>query len=54
MLKAHTKILSISGSRYLLLPNLLVNDSAFPFDENDKLTICIDGDTLYITDENAV
>ncbi len=39
MIKTKTRILKITTSRYILVPNIMFNDSQFPFNEDDKLQI---------------
>ena len=37
MIKGKTRIIMVGGSRYFLIPESLVNDSAFPFFKDSKL-----------------
>lgn len=45
MLKSKTKITSVGDSKYILIPYDVLNDSSFPFKEDEDLEINIVGDS---------
>lgn len=48
MLKEKTKITNVGGSKYFLIPESLLNDSAFPFKETRELTMEINKKEIII------
>ena len=48
MLKSKTTIVMVGGSRRLLIPVSLLNDSAYPFTDNDELEMIIVGDKIVV------
>ena len=48
MLKGKTKITQVGESKYILIPYSMMNDSAFPFNEEDELNIEIKGSKIVI------
>ena len=47
MIKGKTKITTVGGSKYILIPESLFNDSAFPFRE-EELDIEIVSDKIIV------
>lgn len=52
MLEGKTKITLIGNSRYLLLPDKIFTDSAFPFNEDEELLVTIKENKLVIEENN--
>ena len=53
MIKEKTKITTVGGSKYILIPSELFGDSTFPFSQDDELDIEIIKEPIIIETLNG-